>query len=49
MDMKNFLMDAVEQIIDFEYSDDAFAAAVNSRACFMAQVGPDEDTAYWLH
>lgn len=49
MDMQNFLMDAVEQILAWDVPEDSFTNAVNAQASFMAHVDPDEDTAYWLH
>lgn len=42
MQFQNYLIDAVNDVLDWDISDEAFIEAVNAQACLMARVNPDE-------
>ncbi len=48
MQFQNFLIDAVNDVLDWNISEEAFTEAVNAQACLMARVNPDELMASFL-
>ena len=42
MQFHNFLIDAVNDVLDWDISEEAFTEAVNAQACLIAKVNPDE-------
>ena len=48
MSYQNYLIDAVNNVLDWDIPDEAFSDAVKSQACLMAGVGPDEMTLFSL-
>lgn len=42
MSYQNYLLDAIDQILAWDISEEAFAGAVNSQACLMAGISPEE-------
>lgn len=44
MNYQNFLIDAIDAVLAWDISEDAFADAIKSQACLMAGVNSDEVT-----
>ena len=42
MQFQNHLIDAVNDVLDWDIPDEAFIEAVHVQACLMARVNPDE-------
>lgn len=42
MQFQNYLIDAVNDVLDWDIPDEALTEAVNAQACLMARVNPDE-------
>ena len=42
MQFQNYLIDAVNDVLDWDISEEALTEAVNAQACLMARVNPDE-------
>lgn len=42
MHFQNYLIDAVNDVLDWDIPDEAFIEAVHVQACLMARVNPDE-------
>lgn len=46
MQFQNYLIDAVNDVLDWDISEETFTEAVNAQACLMAKVNPDEMTLF---
>lgn len=42
MSYQNYLLAAIDQILAWDISEDAFAGAVKDQACLMAGINPEE-------
>ncbi|MDZ4107355.1 MAG: hypothetical protein U1D41_14590 [Nitrosomonas sp.] len=46
MQFQNYLIDAVNDVLDWDIPEEALTEAVNAQACLMARVNPDEMTVF---
>lgn len=46
MSYQNYLLDAIDQILAWDISEEAFAGAVKDQACLMARINLDEITGF---
>lgn len=42
MQLNNFVLDAVNAVLDWDLPDEAYQEAVNSQACLMAGIEPEQ-------
>ena len=46
MQLNNFVLDAVNAVLDWDLPDEAYPDAVNSRVCLMAGIEPEQFGGY---